>query len=158
MNENGSPSLEGALDADTAAALQLWVVLNRALRAVAEHARRDLERHGLGPTEFAVLEVLYHRGALTLGEVGERVLLTSGSITYVADKLQQRGLLERRTCAADRRVCYADLTSEGRSLIAEIFPQHAQALCHVMDGLTTEEKRIATALLKRLGHHARDAR
>lgn len=153
MNNSDAPKIAAALDADTAAALKLWVVLNRALRVIGEHARRNVERHGLGPTEFAVLEVLYRRGALTLGEVGARVLLTSGSVTYVADKLQRRGLLERRTCAEDRRVCYADLTSSGRDLVAEIYPRHAAALCEAMTGLTTEEKQIAAALLKRLAQH-----
>lgn len=154
MKTSDSPTALAPFDADTAAALQLWVVLNRALRVVAEHARRDMERHGLGPTEFAVLEVLFLRGALTLGEVGERVLLTSGSVTYIVDKLQQRGLLERRTCAEDRRVCYAHLTRAGRSLIAEVFPQHARALNRAMDALTTDEKEIAAALLRRLARSA----
>lgn len=141
-------------DADTAVALKLWVVLNRAHRAIAEHARREIERQGLRPTEFAVLEALYHKGPLTLGEVGSRVLLTSGSTTAVADKLQERGLIARRACAEDRRVCYAELTDDGRELVAGIFPEHAEMLRSAMSGLTTEEKRITTALLKRLGRFA----
>ena len=141
-------------DEDTAASLKLWVVLNRAQRAVAEHARREIERQGLRPTEFAVLEALYHKGPLTLGEVGSRVLLTSGSTTAVADKLEQRGLMTRRACTEDRRVCYAELTDDGRELVASIFPEHAQVLRRAMGGLTAEEKRIATVLLKRLGRFA----
>ena len=141
-------------DADTAATLKLWVVLNRAHRAITEHARRDIERQGLRPTEFGVLEALYHRGPLMLGEVGERVLLTSGSTTAVVDKLEQRGLLARRTSSEDRRVCYAELTEDGRALVARIFPDHAEVLRGAMAGLTTDEKRIATALLRRLGLHA----
>lgn len=141
-------------DADTAAALKLWVVLNRAHRAISEHARREVERQGLRPTEFGVLEALYHKGPLTLGEVGERVLLTSGSITAVIDKLEKRGLLERRGSAEDRRVCFAQLTNDGRALVAGIFPDHAEVLRGAMRGLTTEEKQIATALIRRLGLHA----
>jgi MarR family 2-MHQ and catechol resistance regulon transcriptional repressor len=141
-------------DEDTAAALKLWVVLNRVQRAVGERARREVERQGLRPTEFAVLEALYHKGPLTLGQVGERVLVTSGSVTPVADKLEQRGLIQRRISAEDRRVCYAELTESGRELIGGIFPDHAEVIRRAMEGITTEEKRIATALLKRLGLHA----
>jgi MarR family 2-MHQ and catechol resistance regulon transcriptional repressor len=141
-------------DEDTAAALKLWVVLNRVQRAVGERARREVERQGLRPTEFAVLEALYHKGPLTLGQVGERVLVTSGSVTPVADKLEQRGLIQRRISAEDRRVCYAELTETGRELIGGIFPDHAEVIRRAMEGITTEEKRIATALLKRLGLHA----
>lgn len=141
-------------DEDTAAALKLWVVLNRAQRAIGERARRDIERQGLRPTEFAVLEALFHRGPLTLGQVGERVLVTSGSVTPVADKLERRGLIERRISPEDRRVCYAQLTEAGRELVGGIFPGHAEVIRGAMEGLTVEEKRIATALLRRLGRRA----
>ena len=141
-------------DEDTAAALKLWVVLNRAQRAIGERARRDIERQGLRPTEFAVLEALFHRGPLTLGQVGERVLVTSGSVPPVADKLERRGLIERRISPEDRRVCYAQLTEAGRELVGGIFPGHAEVIRGAMEGLTVEEKRIATALLRRLGRRA----
>lgn len=149
-------SAEAVSDPDTEATLRLWIVLNRAQRAVAEHSRRDVERHGLGPTEFAVLEVLHHRGPLPIGEVGERILITSGSTTYVVDKLQERGLVERRPCAHDRRVQYAGLTAAGHALMRRIFPEHAAALLRAMQGLTLEEKQIVAALLRRLGLRARE--
>jgi MarR family 2-MHQ and catechol resistance regulon transcriptional repressor len=66
-------------DEDTAAALRLWVVMNRAYRAIGERARRQVEQQELRPTEFGVLEALYHKGPLTLGQIGESVLVTSGS-------------------------------------------------------------------------------
>ncbi|CAN5258045.1 MarR family transcriptional regulator [soil metagenome] len=141
--------------ADTSTALKLWVVLARAHRAVADHARHDIERHGLGMTEFAVLEVLHHRGPLPLGEIGERILLTSGSTTYVADKLEERGLLSRRACDQDRRVVYAELTTAGREVIEGIFPAHAAAIRDAVAGLSPAEQRRATELLKRLGLAAR---
>lgn len=105
------------MDSETGVALKLWVVMNKALRSVEEHLRRQVESHGLSFTEFAVLEVLLHRGALPIGELGGRILLTSGSMTYVVDKLEKRGLIRRRACPNDRRVIYAELTDEGRSLI-----------------------------------------
>ena len=154
MISDDSTSARPPRDEDTAAALKLWVVLSRAQRAVGERARREIERQGLRPTEFGVLEALYHKGPLTLGQVGERVLVTSGSVTPVADKLEQRGLIQRRISSEDRRVCYAELTEAGRALVAGIFPDHAEVIRDAMGGLTLEEKRIATALLRRLGLHA----
>src|SRR5674476_1085451 len=88
------------------AALKLWVVLSRAHDSVAELAKDDVERGELSLTEFAVLEALYHRGDLTAGDVSKRVLLRSGSLTYVIDKLAQRRLLARKVCEADRRRTY----------------------------------------------------
>lgn len=138
------------------AALKLLVVLSRAHRAIAEHTRRDMERHGLGPTEFGVLEALYHKGPMLVGEVGSRILLTSGSTTYVVDKLEQRGLVRRRPCESDRRALYVELTHEGEALIGRIFPDHAKAVEAAMAGLTLAEQRTATKLLKRLGTSAQD--
>jgi MarR family transcriptional regulator, 2-MHQ and catechol-resistance regulon repressor len=147
---------EQELPGDTEAALKLWVVMNRAFRSVAEHTRRHIESSGLHPTEFAVLEVLLHRGPLTIGEVGSRVLLTSGSMTHVIDKLERRRMLERRPDPEDRRASYLHLTAEGRALISSIFPAHAEAIRRATSGLTTEEKRIASVLLRRLGLHAHE--
>ena len=135
-------------------ALKLFVVLARANKTLMEHARRDIERSELSQTEFAVLEVLYHKGQLTIGEIGERVLLTSGSMTYVVDKLERRGLLERKPCPEDQRATYVALTGEGRRLLGRIFPGHAAALERATAGLTAAEKRQAIELLKRLGLQA----
>jgi MarR family transcriptional regulator, 2-MHQ and catechol-resistance regulon repressor len=154
MNRPAPHPPAASYDEDTAAALKLWVVLSRAHRAIGEQARRDNERHGLNQTAFAVLEVLYHKGPLLVGEVGSRILLTSGSTTYVIDKLEERGLVSRRPCAEDRRAMYVELTADGHTLIAGIFPEHAEAIRRATAGLDTEEKRIATALLKRLGRGA----
>lgn len=152
ISDDDSPVAESELD--TAAALRLWVVMNRAQRAVGETVRRSVESHGLAPTEFAVLEVLYHKGPLLVGEVGSRILLTSGSTTYVIDKLEERGLVTRRSSPHDRRAISVELTEEGRERIGSIFPRHAEVIRLAMEGLTTEEKRIAAALLKRLGRFA----
>lgn len=142
------------MDSETGVALKLWVVMNKALRSVEEHLRRQVESHGLSFTEFAVLEVLLHRGALPIGELGGRILLTSGSMTYVVDKLEKRGLIRRRACPNDRRVIYAELTDEGRSLIEPVFQEHATLIRNLMDGITPEQQQRVTELLKQLGRYA----
>ena len=51
------------------AALKLWVVLARSFNAVSARLAEDIAQHELTQTEFAILEVLYHKGRLLLGEV-----------------------------------------------------------------------------------------
>src|SRR6267378_6266154 len=77
---------------------------------------------GLSLTEFAVLEVLHHKGPLRLGEIRDRILLTGASTTYVVKKLEARGLMRRRACGEDSRVVFGELTAKGRALIEEVFP------------------------------------
>ena len=147
----------GEQDEATRRALRLFIVLTRCQSSVSDHARRDIQRHGLSGSEFGVLEMLYHKGPTTLGVLAERILITSGSLTYVVDQLQKRGLVQRVACPADRRVTYADLTDAGRALIAAIFPEHAEQLRQAVSGLTPEEQETAIALLKKLGLAARAA-
>lgn len=136
--------------------LKLWVIMNRALRTIEDRLRQQVETHGLSMTEFAVLEVLLHKGALPIGEIGSRILRTSGSMTYVLDKLQERGLIRRRACEEDRRRTYAELTDKGQGLIEEVFPEHAALIGKLMSGLRAEEQREAARLLKQLGLSAQE--
>lgn len=137
--------------------LKLWVVLSRAHAAIQEHARADVARHGLTMTEFAILEALFHRGPMLLGEVQRRILVSSGGITYLVDRLAARGLVERQDCPGDRRARYAALTAEGEALVREIFPQHVRCLERALAGLGEAEKEEAIRLLRTLGRHAADA-
>jgi MarR family transcriptional regulator, 2-MHQ and catechol-resistance regulon repressor len=133
------------------AALKLWVVLARSFNAVSARLNEDIARHELTPTEFAILEVLYHKGPLLLGEVQRKILVTSGGITYLVDRLVEKGFVKREECAEDRRARYAVLTPAGTALIRKIFPQHASAIEEVLSGLSTAEQREAVQLLKKLG-------
>jgi MarR family transcriptional regulator, 2-MHQ and catechol-resistance regulon repressor len=135
-------------------ALRLWIILARAYAAVQVHSQADIERHGLTTGEFGILESLYHKGPMLLGEVQRRILVSSGGITYLVDRLEGKGLVERRQCPGDRRARYAALTERGEALIREIFPGHARAVAHALSGLPAEEQEEALALLRRLGRHA----
>jgi MarR family transcriptional regulator, 2-MHQ and catechol-resistance regulon repressor len=133
------------------AALKLWVVLSRAHAAIARHAEADVARHGLTGTEFAILEALYHLGPLLLGQVQQKILVSSGGVTYLVDRLEQKGLVKREECPNDRRARYAALTAEGERLVSRIFPEHARHIARAVSGLTTAERAQATALLRTLG-------
>ncbi|KQL43548.1 MarR family winged helix-turn-helix transcriptional regulator [Brevibacillus choshinensis] len=137
--------------------LDLMVVLSRSYNWVMAHTNRDIRQHGLNPTEFGVLEVLYHKGPQPLQQIGEKILISSGNITYVVDKLEKKQLLIRKPCLEDRRVIYAELTEKGNQFLADIFPSHKEAIEKAVSGLTPEEQRQATQLLKKLGRAAQES-
>src|SRR5258708_17156525 len=124
-----------ASEGDRAARLQLIIALGRALQARERAVRPHLAECGLGMTEFAVLEVLYHKGALPLGAIRNRILVTGASTTYVVKKLEARGLIRRRAGAEDQRMVFGELTAKGRTLIDEVFPAHVERLQQAMAGL-----------------------
>lgn len=139
-----------------ATALKLWVVLARAYAAVSERAARDVARHELTLAEFAVMEALYHKGPLLLGEVQKKILVSSGGVTYLVDRLEQRGLVERQLCAEDRRARYAALTDQGKAFMDRIFPEHAACIGDVAGVLDHESQVTLTRMLRDLGRHAAD--
>lgn len=151
MKATTAPHAVKSSDTATATALKLYVVLARAQRALGERTQDDLEPHGISITEFAIMEALYHKGPLLLGEVQRKILVSSGGITFLVDRLADRGLVERKLCPSDRRARYAALTRKGAALMKAVFPGHAAAIREAMSVLTQAEQKEATALLKRLG-------
>lgn len=150
----GHPAPAGA----EGVSLKLWIVLSRAQAAVARHAEADITRHGITLTEFGILEALYHRGPLLLGDLQRKILVSSGGVTYLVDRLEEKGLVERRHCPEDRRARYAALTSAGTRLLGDIFPQHTQSIARAMSGLSRSEQEEATDLLRTLGLKAAERR
>ena len=136
---------------DSERALKLFIVLTRASKVILEEAHKPIDKYALNPTEFAVLELLFHKGRLPIQKIGQKILLRSGSMTYVVDKLEERGFLERVSCEKDKRVTYMSITSMGIELIDSIFPEHAKNIESIMSVLTPKEQDLMIELVKKLG-------
>ncbi|MGI2327383.1 MarR family winged helix-turn-helix transcriptional regulator [Planococcus sp. YIM B11945] len=136
--------------------LKLFIVLSRAHKAISEQTNQFFQEHGVNPTEFAVLELLYHKGKQPLQKIGGKILLASGSITYVIDKLEKRGFITRVNCPTDRRVTYAEISELGKEFMGSIFPEHEKKLHELTGVLSNEEKEQAIELMKKLGLSIKD--
>lgn len=128
----------------------------RAFAALERDLQGELASHGITPAEFGILEVLHHKGPLLLGEIQRKVLVTSGGITYLVDRMTEKGLVKRQECPGDRRARYAVLTASGAALIRRLFPLHAARIEALMSTLNAREQVQATALLRRLGVSAEE--
>ncbi|HZN11046.1 MAG TPA: MarR family transcriptional regulator [Blastocatellia bacterium] len=139
---------------DDLSGIHLWLVLWRAARAVEGHAVRSVSAAGLCASDFGVLEALLHKGAMPVNAIGKKVLLTSGSITTAVDRLERRGLVERRDAPEDRRARIVHLTPEGRQLIKRAFARHAADMGRAASALNESERKTLLRLLKKLGYGA----
>jgi MarR family 2-MHQ and catechol resistance regulon transcriptional repressor len=137
-----------------ASGVRLWLILWKAYDAMREHARRHIHSLGIGLTDFGVLEMLLHKGSLPVNIIGARLRLTSGSITTAVDRLEAKGLVERRNDPEDRRTRIVCLTPAGETLIASAFADHAAFMETAASGLTPEERDAVVELLKKLGLRA----
>ena len=131
--------------------IHLWLVLWKAYEAVRAHAVEHIRSLGLGFSDFAVLELLLHKGPTPVNTIGIKVHLTSGSITAAVDRLERKNLVIRCNDEGDRRARVVHLTPSGRELIECAFRDHVRALERATAGLTPEEQRQAVFLLKKLG-------
>lgn len=137
-------------------ALKLFIVLSRASKVILEESNELIEQYGLNPTEFGVLELLYHRGQQPIQKIGQKILLQSGSMTYVVNRLQDKGFVQRNYCEKDKRVTYIAITQSGIELVESIFPKHAEKIKEIMTALSIEEQEDAIKLIKKLGLSVKD--
>jgi MarR family transcriptional regulator, 2-MHQ and catechol-resistance regulon repressor len=136
---------------------RLWLVLARAYGSIVNYIEGSFVAQGLGLSDFMVLEVLLHKGPLTISAIGEKVLLASASMTSAIDRLEKRGLVRRKTCDSDRRIRFVELTDCGKAFIEEIYARHVKDLEAVTGGLCEEERRVIYEGLKKIGLAAKDA-
>ena len=135
--------------------VHVFLVLWKAARAVQTYAEKSIAELALCGSDFGVLEALLHKGPLPVNEIGKKILLTSGSITVAVDRLEKRGLVERRAHGTDRRARIVHLTKEGRKLITRGYAQHAADVEQLMSAsLTTTERATLIRLLKKIGYKA----
>jgi len=131
--------------------LQLFSEICKTNRFITDAAIEHIKLFGLNLTEFAVLELLFHKGDTPIQHIGKRILISSGNMTYVLDKLEAKGFIKRLPCPKDRRVTYAVLTDEGHQLISSIFPEHEQMIDQLFSQINKTEKEMLIYLLKKMG-------
>jgi MarR family transcriptional regulator, 2-MHQ and catechol-resistance regulon repressor len=132
----------------------VWLVMMKAMRALTRYAAAGIEETGLGLSDFAVLEVLLHRGPLPVNTIGPIVDLTPGSISIAVDRLFAKGLVSRVESAEDRRVRIVALTPRGKALIDSAFRKHSGQMKRVFAELSPEDLSGLEAALKKVGKRA----
>jgi len=134
---------------DTAS--HLWLILYKASRAVERNALASIAGLGMGLSDFAILELLLHKGPQPVNRIGKKVLLSSGSITTAIDRLEARKLVQRSTDPDDLRSRIVQLTAAGRKLIEPAFDKHCRDMEETMSILRPREREELTRLLRKLG-------
>ncbi|MDT4968038.1 MAG: MarR family transcriptional regulator, and catechol-resistance regulon repressor [Acidobacteriota bacterium] len=149
MSVNKQESLTGG------SGVHVFLVLWKALRAVQAYAEKSILEMDMCGSDFAVLEALLHKGPLPVNEIGKKVLLTSGSITVAVDRLEAKGLVDRRAHGSDRRARIVHLTKAGSKLITRVYADHAADMERLASSsLTRAERRTLISLLKKIGYEA----
>lgn len=129
----------------------LWLVMMKAHRTLQRLATRSIESAEVGLSDFAVMEMLLHKGPQPVNEIGRRIELTSGAITTAVDRLESRGLVTREAHENDRRARIVRLTARGKEQAKKVFAVHKTAMDLAASGLSKTERAELIRLLKKVG-------
>ncbi|HMP88878.1 MAG TPA: MarR family transcriptional regulator [Kiritimatiellia bacterium] len=129
----------------------VWLVLWKAWEALKTRDLQSIEALGVCFSDFAVLEILLHKGPLPVNTIGRKVRLTSGSITTAVNRLEKKRFVERKSSVQDGRVAMVHLTPKGHAFIEQSFAQHAKRLDEMVSVLAPSERKTLVQLLRKLG-------
>ena len=122
----------------------------RASNLLVADLKKTLKNYPINATEFSVMEFLYSKGEKSIQEIRDRILLASGSATYVVDNLEKKGYVNRIVNETDKRVTYIKLTRKGKDLINDIFPMHKKNTKKIFNDLTNGELITLKEILKKI--------
>jgi MarR family 2-MHQ and catechol resistance regulon transcriptional repressor len=137
-------------------ALNTFIKLTRAADSLMARLAQRGTLCELTPSQFGVLESLYHLGPMCQGEVSAKILRSTGNMTLVLDNLEKRGWVRRERDLGDRRKVNVSLTEEGREVISRILPQQVAAIVEEMTVLTAEEQITLGRVCRKLGRQGKD--
>jgi DNA-binding MarR family transcriptional regulator len=117
----------------------------------------NLKPYGLTFAAYEALQLLAftRSGSLPMGKMGERLMVHPASVTNAINKLEQRGLVQRRPSPKDRRVVLAEITQDGRTLAREATATLNEA-DFALSGLTPDQAAGLTSVLRTIRATAGD--
>lgn len=124
--------------------------LVRAYQAFESTDTEQLRKYNLTSPQADVIFTLGNTNGMSFKEIGNRALITKGTLTGVIDRLVDKCLVERIPCESDRRKMIVKLTDEGQDLFNNAFPKHISYLKDCFDGLTVEEMYQAEKILNKI--------
>lgn len=131
--------------------LKLLIGLHRVCNDIDRRTSLLVSQYGLSLGQFAVLEVLYHKGDLNVGEVQRKILSSSGTMPVIARNLEKQGYLEKTADMMDKRKNILHITESGKSLMKEIFPLNKELINEALGCWSKEEQEVILKLLKKFG-------
>ena len=130
--------------------LPLMRELVRTYQAFASYDAAGYQESGLTVPQADVIFSLGNTDGMTLGEIGDRTLITKGTLTGIVDRLEDKGLVVREACDDDRRCTLARLTRKGERVFEDEFPRQIRYLKKRFDRLSTAEQKTALRSLQKL--------
>ncbi len=125
--------------------------LARCYQAFESYSSRHVRNMGLTSSQFDIIATLGNTTGMTFKELGEKTLITKGTLTGVVDRLEAKKLVARMPSPTDGRCQIVQLTPRGEKVFAEVFPAHLAYIGDALGGFDAGQLRQTQDLLRRLG-------
>ncbi len=120
--------------------LKLVIALAKSYDLLFMNIANQVNSFGISLSEFGVLEMLYHKGKQPVQKIAERILVTSGTMTYVINQLIKKQYVVRKKCLEDKRIVYVELSEMGLQKIESVFPIHQKYVESLFSSMRHETK------------------
>ena len=129
--------------------LKIFIGMSRAINKINRATNKVYGKYGLTSGQFAVLEALYHKGDLSVGEVQEKILTTSGTIPVIIRNLEKEGLVEKTKDDEDKRRFILHITKKGRDLMDLVYPENEAIIVSMINTWNKEEQEQILKYMKK---------
>ena len=130
--------------------LDLFINLFRANMTLQRKLNNACNNSGVTLSQFAVLEALSTKGDLSIGDIKESILTTSGNITVVISNLEKEGYIERFKSEKDKRSYIISITNKGKETVKKIFPDQEKIIVDTFSHIDEETKKRMIVELKKI--------
>ena len=121
--------------------------IRRLIQASSLYTKELNKGYRISVPQLNCLLALYENGPLPPSQIAKQILVKSSTVTGIIDRLEQKGLVERKRSSSDRRVITIELTEAGRTLAEDAPPPIQQKIIDGLSSLSSEElRRISTSL------------
>jgi MarR family 2-MHQ and catechol resistance regulon transcriptional repressor len=124
--------------------------LARAYQAFSSYSETFVRQYDLTSAQFDVIATLGNTQGLSMGDIGDKTLITKGTLTGVVDRLEKKGLVRREIPPENRRSVVVHLTAAGVVLFEQVFPAHIADIKHHLETLDASELELLRVLLNRI--------
>ena len=121
-----------------------------AYQSFERYSAPDIKVMGLTHTQFDIIATLGNQPHMTCKQLGEKTLVTKGTLTGVLERLEMKGILERKLNPEDARSQMIGLTKDGQQLFEKVFPHHLDHLEKAFGKLSEDEMAEIQGSLKKL--------
>lgn len=127
--------------------IKFMIVLGKMEASIFNKVERHIKKLGINKTEFMIMYAIASHGSLTIQDIGERISMTSGNMTYTIDKLEKKGWIKRVRCPEDRRRIYIDFTEDGKANWSKMMDEHMK---HIKDLFSVVDSSILSETISNM--------